>query len=296
MENSDYKILLEISQAIASVREKDDLLRLILERVKSLFGFYDVGIFVLDASGEYHRDLSVAHPSIAPSSVAAESLFAAGLSGWLLHKDSPIEHDIKLCEEAGAPLVFKFDEMMRDFPDYPFQKVMENLGYQDFLATVLRVRGETTGILYFNSLEADFFQPARFSLFQSIADQIAVAVANILANEEILEREREKSKLLSISREIAKVQTREQLLGVIFNTVKSIFPYDDAGLFYFCDADGRPNPQGDCHVFLLDDMTEKSRLVADNATIAGRVGNPYGKKRASRAAPAMSLMLPNERG
>jgi uncharacterized oxidoreductase len=46
MENSDYKILLEISQAIASVREKDDLPRLILPRVRPLFGFVDTGIFV----------------------------------------------------------------------------------------------------------------------------------------------------------------------------------------------------------------------------------------------------------
>jgi GAF domain-containing protein len=77
------------------------------------------------------------------------------------------------------------------------------------------VRGETTGILYFNSLVSDFFQPAQFSLFQSIADQIAVAVANILANEEIAERERQKSLLLSISGDIAGARNAVELLQVI---------------------------------------------------------------------------------
>jgi hypothetical protein len=108
MENSDYKILLEISQAIASVREKDELLRLISSAFAPCSVFTMSEFFVLDASGEHHRDLSVAHPDIAPSSVAVESLFAAGLSGWLPHKDSIIEHHIKLLRASGRAARFKF--------------------------------------------------------------------------------------------------------------------------------------------------------------------------------------------
>jgi GAF domain-containing protein len=147
-------------------------------------------------------------------------------------------------EKTNSPVIEDYEARYREF-DYPFFAILEGNGYKEGIAAALKSGGKTFGTLWLNSLEKNYFSPQQFEIFQTLADQVAVAVANILANEEIIRREQEKTKLLSISREIAKVQTREQLLGVIFNTVKSIFPYDHAGLFYFCDRSGAPNQQGE---------------------------------------------------
>jgi hypothetical protein len=57
--------------------------------------------------------------------------------------------------------------MMRDFPDYPFLKVMENLGYQNFLATALRVRDKIIGHSLFQLARSRLF-PARAVVAVSI--------------------------------------------------------------------------------------------------------------------------------
>lgn len=225
MENLDYKTLLDISRAVNTVRDAPNLLRLIMNEVHPLFGFYDVGIFVLDKQGKRHRDLSVAFPDTAPSE-AINRLNAAGLSGWLPHEGSLIEHHINLCECAGEPLVFTFDQMLAEFPDYPFLEIIKPLEIQDFLATLLRVRGEIIGILYFNSLEKNFFKPSQFALFQSVADQVAVAVSNILAKEEIVEREREKSILLEISEAVTNIRDRDELFHFIADEVQPLFGFN----------------------------------------------------------------------
>jgi signal transduction histidine kinase len=180
----EYQLLLELSRAITMVRDGEALLRVMMEQVRPLFGFDDAGILVLDAVGEHHRDLLVGHPSVMPTE-ATRRVAAAGLGGWLPHHGSMIEAHMHACKAANAPLVFAFDDMLREFPEYPFHPLIKDLGYQEVLATLLRVRGDSFGILYFISVEHHHFRPQQFALFEAIADQIAIAVRNILANEEI---------------------------------------------------------------------------------------------------------------
>lgn len=154
MENLDYKVLLEISRATATVRDSQDLLRVVMERIRPLFGFYDAGIFVVDKTGEFNRDLTVEMPEIVFSD-GGEKLHGAGLGVKMPHRGSAIEAHIKRCRSAQSPLVFSFDEIFAEFPDHPFHEIMQQTGYAETMATLLRARGETIGIFYLNSLPAD---------------------------------------------------------------------------------------------------------------------------------------------
>lgn len=229
MKDSDYKVLLDISKAMAVVRDAEALLRIVMERIRPLFGFYDAGIFVLGKNALHHRDLTVHYKSVA-SSEGNERLRDAGL-GWLPHPGSPIENQMRRCEQARSPLLVRFDRVFAEFPDYAMTAIAKSGGYKEALATLLRARGEMIGIIYLNSLEADFFRPSQFALFQQLADLIAAAVANILANEEILEREREKAALLAISEDVATIRSRDELLTVIYRRVRAVLPFFDSGLF-----------------------------------------------------------------
>lgn len=70
----------------------------------------------------------------------------------------------------------------------------------------------------------------------ALADRVGSALANVMATAEIIEREKEKEKMLNISEAMASVQTGKQLLRVIYEKIKDLLPYDSAGL-YILDKD-----------------------------------------------------------
>jgi GAF domain-containing protein len=71
-------------------------------------------------------------------------------------------------------------------------------GLQQMIGGPLYCGGKSLAWICFNAKQDNFYNRAAFSLVKAVADQVAVAVANILANEEILAREQEKTTLLSI--------------------------------------------------------------------------------------------------
>jgi transcriptional regulator with GAF, ATPase, and Fis domain len=221
--------LLEITELIAQVKATDDLLRLIVNKIKPLFGFHDCGLFVVSPNGKTHSDLAAVLPDVSPSEW---NQAIASVSTHVDHPGSPVEWMIKELETAHRPVLFDFKDLMERFPTYPQLNgtgILE-MGYRDCLAASLTVRGKSIGLFCINALQKDYFSPALFSLFRSVTHNISIAVANILANEEILEREREKSVLLSISEDIASVRDKKDLLRVIIEKIKPLFGFYDCGI------------------------------------------------------------------
>ena len=221
--------LLEITKLIAQVKVKEDLLKLIVEKIRPLFGFHDCGLFVVGADGTTHSDLA-ALPGVDPSEF---NQLHAPVSFGVPHRGSLIECMMQEIEEAGGPVLFDFKELVEQYPRYPQFALAPFLesGYRDCLAANLVVRGKAIGMFCINALQKDFFKSDVFSLFQSVAHSVAIAVANILANEEILEREREKSQLLEITELIAQVKATNDLLRLIVDKIKPLFGFHDCGLF-----------------------------------------------------------------
>ncbi|MBW4642065.1 MAG: GAF domain-containing protein [Goleter apudmare HA4340-LM2] len=230
----EQEVLLNISQAIATVRGKKDLLQLIMETIKPIFGFYDCGILIVDQRQEYFYDLAVLNLEIDGSEVN-RFLHQAGFYSQLRipFPGSLLSEYMKQLAAAGCPIIFDYTQDFADYSDCEVLQALQKLGYKEGLSALLKTGGKIFGCFFINSKVTPWFSCEQFSLFQAIADQIAVASANILANEEILEREREKSQLLKISEAIATVQNHKQLLKVIYEEIKPVFPYDNAGLFVF---------------------------------------------------------------
>ena len=261
-------LLYRVAKAMATVRDGRELLKIIVENAQPVFGFYDIGLTIFDKSRDVYVDWSVFYADISPSEANFEQ---RGLEYFTFPANEPLMvYAIERFAAEGKPFIEYLDaKFIERFPDFVHLELEIKHGYKQFLVTTLQFGGETLGVLNFNSKVENQFDNCDFELFQAIADLVAVAVANILANEEILAREREREKLLSISREIAKVQNRQQLLHVIFTTVRDILPYDDAGLFYFCDADGKPNPHGESYVHLLDDLISEVNTEIAASGITG---------------------------
>jgi transcriptional regulator with GAF, ATPase, and Fis domain len=222
-------ILYNIAKCLATVKDKMDLLGFIFREVQPLFRFYDLGLLVLNAGKHCYQDWSALYPQISPSQVNFE-LHRESLHTYPL-EDALTGHVFERLQKAGRPVIVDFNEFVERAFDYAALETEVAHGIKEGLVAVLQVRGKVIGWLNLNSTAYNHFKESDIPLFQAIADQVAVAVANILANEEILEREREKTALLSIAEAIARIQNRKELLRVIYDTIQPVYPFDSAGLF-----------------------------------------------------------------
>lgn len=221
-ENEKTK-LLEITELIAFVKSTPDLLKIIIEKIKPLFNFHDCGLFVVNEDGNTHSDWAALLPDVSPSDWNEK---IASVSCNIEHKNSLVEWMIEEMKIFNKPLLFDFVNLVKDFPNYPQLDgtgVLE-MGYRDCLATNLTARGKIIGFFCINALEKDFFKPSQFELFQSVTHSISIAVANIIANDKILDRENEKSKLLEITKE----QTDKKILELdLAKILAQTLPWED---------------------------------------------------------------------
>ncbi|MCG8389317.1 MAG: sigma 54-interacting transcriptional regulator [Cytophagales bacterium] len=227
--------LLNISEVIAKVKDKESLLKLIIDKIQPIFKFYDVGLFIVNEAENYHIDWAAEMPTISPSD--GNWLHNKNDHKKMPHRGSSIEQALSQLCDNDTPLIQNYDDLVRQFPSYPQFKVMRELGYRECLVAPLQSGGLTIGLFCINSLEKGFFNPAQFSLFQAITDQLAVAISNILANEQMLEEQHFKETLLSTSEVIAKVKDRESLLKLIIERIKPIFQFHNVGLFVVNEAE-----------------------------------------------------------
>jgi GAF domain-containing protein len=223
--------LLSISEALATIRDKQQLLKVVFEKVRPLFGFYDTGLFVLDGDRQYIEDWTVTLPEADPSEVNIR--LRGQDAGRISFKESAMEWVINQLKAGEGPEIFPYnEEVFARFPEYPQFAVIKQIGYKESLAALLRTDQGELGILFFNSLTEGHFQAAQFTLFQAIADQVAVAVANILANEEILgqkadieARDWEKSLQIAITRALAEEGSWEEKFRKVGRELDAAVPF-----------------------------------------------------------------------
>lgn len=246
--------LLRVSRAIASISEPSDLLRVIISKIKPLFDFHDVGLFVVNEAENYHTDLASVMPEISPSE-GNQQVFARD-AVKIPHRDSVVDGCIRRIEEADGPLLFDFVNLAVQFPDYPHWDLALGMGYRDCLATTLKVRGERIGMFCLNALEKNKLAGVDREFFQQIADQIAITLGHLMARDAVLAEKQKVEQLLTISQAITKIKDRKQLLGAIYERIKPIIPYDAYGLFVLTE-------DGQYHYDLIDaDILDHSVQVA----------------------------------
>ena len=229
MNIEELQILLAVNTAISRVRGKRELLTVVIEKLKPIFGFQDCGLFVVGPDQSHWEDLTGSDPSIT-SSEADQSLFPLNENSFR-HQGSLVEPLLEHLRHGNGPLIWNNSQNnVSGWENYVRATVPELVGYQESMVTLLQTGGKEVGLLFLNSVRGNWFQITQFPLFQAIANQIAVAMANSLANEEIIQRRQETTVLLAISNAIASVQNRTDLFRVICEQIQPVLPFDDAGI------------------------------------------------------------------
>jgi signal transduction histidine kinase/ActR/RegA family two-component response regulator len=151
----------EVAHTIASVRDLDDLLPQVAQLISERFGWYHVGIFLLDDSGTFAM-LRAAN-SLGGQHMLARGhrlqVGAEGIVGRVTGSGQP-----RIALDVGADAVY-FDN-----PDLP--------NTRSEMALPLRVGDQIIGALDVQSMEEAAYDDEDVALLTTLADQVAVAIAN----------------------------------------------------------------------------------------------------------------------
>ena len=223
----EKSVLLAISEQLAATRNQADLFTVIFEQLQSIFRFDDAVIVLFDKELKFSKHLVSDRTTVPPDDPLYQKLFGV----WLEIINTPYEEILRLTE----PTLFNNSNWKQKYPAHWGVQILEKFGLAEEMQLPLRSGGGLIGTLEFHSKTEERFSPSRMPLFRSVANQVAVAVANILANEEILEREQEKTLLLSIGEDMATIRDRDALFCTIIERLRPKFGFQTACVTTYSD-------------------------------------------------------------
>lgn len=151
----------QVGNTIVTIYSLDELLARVTKLISQKFGFYHVGVFLLDEFSEY-AVLQAANSSGGQRMLARGHRLAVGKTGIVGYVT---EHNTaRIALDVGLDAVF-FNN-----PDLPETR--------SEMALPLAVSGEVLGALDIQSKESNAFDQDDIEILQLLADQIAVAIKN----------------------------------------------------------------------------------------------------------------------
>lgn len=249
------KTIIALSDDIAQVRDRDDLIRVLSSRLKGLFHFNHAVVATID-----HQD----------------ETYAAFLVDY---NTSPIKYDPKYEEllkskysvhfrfvaeilKSGVPDSVVINEVM-DLPDSPpyFRVHYEN-GLRETLIAPLKSKMQTIGFMNIYSDRIGNFTNEFKATVQAIAPQLSNAISNIIANEEIMEKEFVNEQLLLLGNSLAGVRHKKELLKVLNSGLRTFINFSHSVIT-------TTNEAGDTYsAFVLDDKADQKNITKFNEAIS----------------------------
>ena len=202
------QILLDLSDDLTKVREKNDLITLFSSRIKGLFYFTHAIVTLIDEGQQTYKPFLL-DPASSPIRDHAEY---GALVKTVFNLREPFIQEVL---RAGTSVLFLLSDVMNQPGSPSFLRVNYEGGVRQILMTPLKSKMQTIGFLHVYSDRMDSFTEEFRSIIQGIAPQISSAVSNIIKNDDIRNKERVNEVLLSLSNDMVTVRDRNDLLKVI---------------------------------------------------------------------------------
>jgi transcriptional regulator with GAF, ATPase, and Fis domain len=204
----ERKTLLELGNDITRVREKNDLLILFKKRIKGLFYFTHTIVTLIDYKDETYIPFLLDNDG---SPIRAHARYQEMVQS----RFSLNEPFIQAVLQSDDPVSFLLEDVM-DQPKSPtFLRVNYEKGVREILMTRLMKEEKPMGFIHIYNDKPGSFTTEFRNVIKGIAPQLSSAVSNIIKNEEILKKEKEKSFLLDFSSDVATVRTKEDLARAV---------------------------------------------------------------------------------
>ncbi len=165
-ENIRFRILTEVSQQITSILEIDDLLTRIVRLIQQTFGYYHVGIGLIEEDDVVYRvgaGILWDDPGFQfkPPRLKVGS---EGITGWV----------------AGTGQVSLVPDVTQD-PRYVW---MQGSLTRSELTVPITVKGRTIGVVDAQSEQLDGFDQTDVEMLQALANQAGIAIENVRLHEQ----------------------------------------------------------------------------------------------------------------
>jgi len=161
-----FEAIAQVARATTSLHDEDTLLFRLAQVISEQFGFYHVGIFLLDDPRE-NAVLRASNSEGGRRMLARRHSLKVGQMGIVGHVASSGNPRIALDVEEDAAF--------KDNPDLPKTR--------SELALPLKDVGEIIGVLDVQSTERNAFMPEDTETLYTLADQVAIAIQNARAHE-----------------------------------------------------------------------------------------------------------------
>ncbi|GAB4538533.1 MAG: hypothetical protein Fur002_02140 [Anaerolineales bacterium] len=216
----------EISRRLAAILDKDKLVREVVEQVQSAFGYYHAHIYLYDEAKE---NLLM----VGGTGEAGAQMLAQG------HRIAKGQGLIGRAAAANEPILVS--DVSLD-PTWLPNALLPNTKSE--IALPISVGDEALGVLdvqhdLVNGLQREDVDALRF-----IANQTAIALQNIGANEAVAKRASELQTVASISTTAAAIPDLEDMLAQVVHLTQRGF-----NLYH-------------CHVFLFDEKADALQIIA----------------------------------
>ncbi len=263
--------LLKISTAATKIKNRSELLRVIFETIKPIFPFDSAGLFIIEKEQNEHYEILDDIAILGDEDISQKGLITSNLLGRFRHKDSAVD----FLSSSDHPQLFTIKKDKKKWP-HPQFDVMYDAGLRQIIGIGLRSGKETFGMLCLNAKKEGFFSEKDFPFFQAISEQVALAVRDLLAKEQLLLEKQKVENLLRTSEAISTIATERELIDILFGIIREVFPFDDAGFFaldfesklekdYIIDYSLVSNVSKNIHNAGLSGWKQMSRVVADFA-------------------------------
>ncbi|MDB5154701.1 MAG: transcriptional regulator, NifA subfamily, Fis Family [Mucilaginibacter sp.] len=212
---TERTLLLQLSFDITKIRSKNDFSEMIAKNVGQLFDFKDISVIICNGN-DFHDTLNFC----SDQSNNAEP-------AWKTSPGQPVyfETCFDKVRRTDGIVIFDMEQLYRQpgVPEY-IKTEYEN-GIKEKVGIALRGDDGINGLLFVNSVQKPAYSEHQLNLIKGVSYQLSTAVSNILANEEIARREKERELLLALSIDIAAVRNNNELLGVITQRLKNILGF-----------------------------------------------------------------------
>ncbi|MDB4922951.1 sigma 54-interacting transcriptional regulator [Mucilaginibacter sp.] len=213
-ENFQKSVLAALTLDMAITRNKEDLLNVINTQLKKLIYFTHNNMGIISEDGKTYEAFL-----LDPNSRARKSAFYNEI---LSMSNDMNDYVYEQAVKSGRPVVIDMDSFIDKNPPLWF-KINYETGAREIAMTVLPGEEWAKYILILFSDKKNNFDRESLEIIEHISCHLATAVANIKANEEILEREKERSILLSLSHDMAALRNKQDLLNIIQTKLTDYF-------------------------------------------------------------------------
>jgi formate hydrogenlyase transcriptional activator len=229
---TEKKLLLKLSYEVNSIRNKKDLSRVINDKLRKLFHFKNIVIFVLS---EDCPENSFMFSSGEPTNINHLFAGAANMNDHMLNC-----WDMVLASDDA--LVFDMSEVSRQshVPEYLRHEYEQ--GILEKMTITLRVGERSFGVFCVNATEKGSFTDQVLQLIKCVAYQLSISILNIIANEDIHQREQEKTRILAFSNAIASVRDKNVLAKLLKKQLKELFNITDYVIHALSDDKTKHSP------------------------------------------------------